>query len=144
MSYFLRYDVEVDATYCKDTSQGLAGEAHLTSAAPEDAAELPPYITGAGKYGTKPGAQTVLVNLYAPVGGTVSDVELNGEVLRIKPVAEEGRPVALLVLSLPPRFTVDLTWRMTTGPGQTGDTEVSVTPGVVAKRSSSRAPSACS
>jgi hypothetical protein len=144
MSYFLRYDVQVDATYCRGSAQGLSGEAHLTSAAPEDADKLPPYITGAGKYGTKPGSQTVLVNLYAPVGGTVTDVELNGEVLRIRPVTENGRPVALLVLALPPSFTVDLSWRMTTGPGQIGDTEVSVTPSVVAKRSSSRAPSACS
>ncbi|MCW2853444.1 MAG: hypothetical protein JWM84_3108, partial [Nocardioides sp.] len=64
MSYFLRYDVQVDATYCTDGVQGLAGTAHLTSAAPETADRLPDYITGAGIYGTKPGSQTVLVNLY--------------------------------------------------------------------------------
>ncbi|MCD4526928.1 DUF4012 domain-containing protein [Nocardioides sp. cx-173] len=143
MSYFLRYDVQVDATYCKDGTQGLSGTAHLTSAAPEDAAKLPDYITGAGNYGTKPGAQTVLINLYAPVGGTVSDVQLNGEALEITTVVEEGRPVALLLAQLPPRFTVDLSWRMTTGANQRGDTEVSVTPGVVAGSSSSHAPSAC-
>jgi len=36
-----------------------------------------------------------------------------------------------------------VTWEMTTGPGQDGDTTVSVTPGVVPENESLTVPSAC-
>jgi hypothetical protein len=145
MSYYLRYNVQVDATYCTNGVQGLSAKAHLLSDAPADAASLPRYITGGGRYGTEPGSQLVLVRLYAPVGGSISDIQLNGKPVSTDgTVEQDGRDVATVVVLLKPKFTVDLTWRMTTGPDQPGDIDVSVTPGVVSKRSSSVSQSACS
>jgi hypothetical protein len=143
MSYYLRYRVQVDSTYCRNDVQGLSATAHLLSSAPSDAANLPDYVTGAGKFGTKPGSQLVLVRLYSPVGGDVSGVQLNGRAIDLEPVEQDGRQVATVVVSLKPAFTVDLTWRMKTGPGQTEDTMVDVTPSVVEGNASSRAVSSC-
>lgn len=144
MSYYLRYDVKVDATYCKDGVQGLSAKAHLLSDAPEDAASLPDYVTGAGVFGTEPGSQLVLVRLFSPVDGEISHIQLNGAPIDAEPVIQDGREVMTTVVQLEPQFTVDLTWRMTTGPDQTGDVETSVTPGVVARKLSSVVATACS
>lgn len=144
MSYYLRFSVGVSSTYCRAGSQGLSGKAHLLSDAPDDAASLPDYVTGAGLFGTAPGSQLVLVRLFGPVDGKISDVELNGRPIRAAAVVQDGRPVITTVALLKPGFTVDLTWRMVTGPGQTGDTAVRVTPGVTPKRTSSVAATSCS
>ncbi|MCW2797040.1 DUF4012 domain-containing protein [Nocardioides sp.] len=144
MSYYLRYDVQVDATYCKDAVQGLTGKMRLLSDAPDDAASLPAYITGAGAYGTEPGSQLVLIRLYGPVGGALSGIQFNAKPISTETVDQDGRPVATVVASLKPHFTVDLTWRMTTGQGQTGNVAVTTTPSVVAGAASSSAASACS
>lgn len=143
MSYYLRYDVRVGSTYCANDSQGLTAKARLRSDAPLDADSLPDYITGAGHFGTEPGSQLVLVRLYGPVQGSVTHVELNGKPIRAEIVQHDGRPVATVVVLLKPMFTVDLTWRMMTGPGQIEDTRVSVTPGVEGRNASSLTPSAC-
>lgn len=143
MSYFLRHEVRVTATYCRGDRQGLSAKAHLLSAAPDNAAELPDYVTGGGLFGSEPGSQLVLIRLYGPVDGTLSKIALNSKPLDAETVVHDGREVSTVVVSLEPGFTADLTWRMTTGPGQTGDIETSVTPGVEPRNLSSTSASAC-
>lgn len=145
MSYYLRYDVQVDATSCNGGKQGLTGHARLVSDAPLDAASLPDYVTGAGVYDVKPGSQFVLVELYGPVGGEISKVQLNDKTIKgFPPVQSDGRGVSTVALDLKPRQVVDLTWQMTTGRQNSGDVQVGVTPSVVSGNSSSAVPSACS
>ncbi|MBB3042244.1 DUF4012 domain-containing protein [Nocardioides soli] len=145
MSYYLRYDVSVDATYCNQGVQGLAGHATLMSDAPEDAASLPDYVTGSyATYGGKPGSQLVQVYIYGPVGGQISALALNGKPLRGPgPILDQGRPVLNATLLLDPQEKVDLTWRMKTGANQTGDIRVSVTPRVGSGSTSMPVDSAC-
>jgi len=144
MSYYLRYDVDVDATYCTNGVQGLSGHARLMSDATADAASLPPYLTGGGFYGVKPGNQVVFVRLFGPVGGTVSGVALNGKPITGFPSVDyDGRKVFTAVVELKPQQKADLTWRMKTGPGQDQDAHVSVTPSLQPGSSSSTAGSAC-
>lgn len=144
MSYYLRYEVAVDATYCTGGVQGLSGHAVLMSDALSDAASLPVYVTGGGAYGVKPGNQLVFVRIYGPVDGTVSAVALNGKPITGFPAVDDrGRKVFTAVVELKPQQRVDLTWRMRTGPGQTADAQVSVTPSVVARSTSSSVDSAC-
>jgi hypothetical protein len=144
MSYYLRYDVDVDATYCTNGVQGLSAHARLMSEAPEDAASLPPYLTGGGAYGVKPGNQVVFVRLFGPVDGTVSGVALNGKPITGFPSVDyDGRKVFTAVVELKPQQRADLTWRMKTGPGQDRDVQVRVTPSVQSGSSSSTASSAC-
>jgi hypothetical protein len=144
MSYYLRYDVDVDATYCTNGVQGLSAHARLASEAPEDAASLPAYLTGDGSYGVKPGDQVVFVRLFGPVDGTVSGVALNGKPITGFPSVDyDGRKVFTAVVELKPQQKADLTWRMKTGPGQTSDAQVNVTPSVEPGSRSTVVASAC-
>jgi uncharacterized protein DUF4012 len=144
MSYYLQYKVVVGGTYCTGGVQGLSGHAVLMSRAPAEAASLPDYITGGGAYGVEPGSQLVFVRIYGPVDGTVSAVALNGKPITGFPAVDDnGRKVFTAVVELKPQQKVDLTWRMKSGPGQTADTQVFVTPSVQPGSGSSTATSAC-
>jgi hypothetical protein len=145
MSYYLRYQVDVDATYCNRGVQGLTGHMVLMSEAPADAGKtLPDYITGGGIYEVTPGNQVVVVNIYGPVDGAISAVSLNGKPITGFPAVDDrGRKVVSTYVELKPQQKVDLTWRMKSGQDQTSHTVVSVTPSVAAGSSSSQARSAC-
>ncbi|GAA4740167.1 DUF4012 domain-containing protein [Nocardioides endophyticus] len=145
MSYYLRYDVDLRATYCSGDVQALTGHLRLSSEAPLDAAtSLSDYITGGGTYGVKRGDQLVFIRLYGPVNGTISAVTLDGDPITGFPAVDaEGRKVFTAVVQLKPQQKSDLTWRMKTGPGQVGDTVLSVTPSVAENNSSSVVASSC-
>lgn len=143
MSYFLRYDVDVQATSCGDDVQTYAGSAVLESTARADAAQLPDYITGAGLFGADPGTQFVNLNIFAPAGGSVSDLRVSSTKVSPAVVDFDGRPADTVAVQLEPGQKVRVSWRMTSGSGQTGATEVSVTPGIEDRAYSSTAPSAC-
>ncbi|GAA1476846.1 DUF4012 domain-containing protein [Nocardioides aestuarii] len=131
MSYYLRSSAELDARSCEDGVQRLGGRFVLRqSIDPAVARELPDYVTGGGNFGTEPGSQTVFVRFHAPYDGTVEWVKLDGKNLYFKKVSIEGRPVATFVALLSSVEPAVFTYEMTTGPGQTGDIELGVTPGV--------------
>lgn len=142
LSYYLRTDVEARAARCVDEVQTVRVTARFRSVVPEGAT-LPDSVTGGGRYGFPPGDQLVAVRLYGPVGGTVADVELDGEPLEpLQAATHEGRPVVTAFVYLKPGDGVELTWDSTTGPGQTGDVHVDVTPGLSGS-ADSVVPSAC-
>lgn len=143
MSYYLRFDAQVDAVSCVGGVQGLTGRVRLRSDAPSDAATLPDYITGGGTYGIDPGTQLVIVRLYGPRGGTVTDLQLQGMPVESDVVQQDGRPVASAVVQLAPGEEFDLTWRMKSGPGQTDAVQVSASPGIEPKPTWSAGPSGC-
>lgn len=145
MSYYLRYDVDVNATYCTNGVQGLSGHAVLVSDTPDDVESLPDYVTGDyAAYGGRPGSQFVQVYIYGPVGGGITALAINGKPLTGPgPIMDRGRPVSNVSLLLNPGQKLDLTWRMKTGQGQTSDATVDVTPSVASGMASSAAESAC-
>ncbi|WP_244930168.1 DUF4012 domain-containing protein [Nocardioides sp. W7] len=143
MSYFLRYDVRVEATSCGDRTQSYVGSARLESTAPADAATLPDYITGGGLLGADPGTQFVNVQIFAPPNGSVTDLRVNSTRIESAVVDQDGRPVDTVAIQLEPGQKVRLSWRMTSGPDQVGTTDVSVTPGIEPRSYSSQARSAC-
>ncbi len=132
MSYYLRYTADVEARSCQDGRQQLSGTTTLRqSIDPAVARDLPDYVTGGGNFGTEAGSQLLFLRLHAPYGGTVEEVRLDGKVLRMKPLTMGGRPVATFVVLLSSEKPSVLTWTMQTGPGQTGDVELGMTPSVV-------------
>jgi hypothetical protein len=144
MSYYLRVTTRVDSTSCANDIQVLDGRARMTSVAPPDAATLPADITGGGSTGLEPGSQLVAVRLYAPVGGAIERVTLNGDVLDdVETVVHDNRPVISTFVFLGPQETVDLAWRMRGGAGQTGDVTVTATPTIQPGEASSVAKSSC-
>lgn len=144
MSYYLRHDVHVTATSCRDGVQQLSGRAYLLSDAPADAADLPTYITGGGGFGVEPGGQLVSVSIIGPVGGTIDDVTYNDQPLVVPPTVDlDGRPVVTVATELRPGQTSDFKWTMSTGADQTGSVDVATTPGVEPAQYGSTAASAC-
>ena len=143
MSYFLRYEVDVRATYCTDGAQGFAAKARVTSEAPADAASFPDFITGGGVTGTEPGNQVVTLRVYGPVGGSIGDLELNAEPMDLIRVDQDGRPVGMTYLELKPGQTVDLAWTMKSGKGQTGDADLEITPTIAEADYTTSLESAC-
>lgn len=145
MSYYLRYDAEVRATSCSQGAQALTGRMTVSSTAPADAATtLPPYVTGGGHYGIDPGNQIVNVQVYGPVGGTLDEIRTNGEKDDAQELASiDGRPVRQVWLFLTPGQKAEVTWTMTSAPGQSGPTRLSVTPSIQAGTESAAVRSAC-
>lgn len=145
MSYYLRYRADVDAIDCRDGVQELTGSLTLNQViAPDEAAALPPSVTGGGRLGTEPGAQYVMVRVYGPYEGTLEDFRLNGRALMdLEPKQLDGRQVASVDVLLSSRKDVVLTWRAETGPGQTGAGELAMTPSIVPGSKTSTFASAC-
>lgn len=144
MSYYLRYDVGVSATYCTKSVQGLTGSMELRSVAPSDAGtELPETVTGGGTYGIDPGDQLDTIRVYGPVDGKVGKVSMNGKPVDADTFDQSGRPVAMFYVKLAPGQTVNYAWTMTSGKDQTGDIVMRATPGVESVSPTDTVGSAC-
>ena len=147
MSYYLDYEVDVAAVGCTRDRQRLLGRMRITSDTPSDVTSLPQAVTGydgARAAEVERGQQVVVTHVMAPRGAEIGEVTLDGERLD-RPVLERlgDRRVLPLSLLLSPGQTHDLTWRMSTAPGQDSDVDVSVTPGRHPETESSVVPTAC-
>jgi hypothetical protein len=147
MSYYLDYDVNVYAIDCVDEKQKLRGRIEITSKTPPDPETLPETVTGFDAVRDpfiRRGQQFVVADLFAPMGGEMTNIEVDGEILD-PPITERlnGRGLVSLAFLFKPRETHTVRWEMTSGPGQDGDTTVAVTPGVMPESESSTVPSAC-
>ena len=134
MSYYLRYYGSVTSRGCGDGVQQLSGTVTLRqSISPEDARELPDSVTGGGQYGTAPGEQLVRMWIYAPYGGSFGAITVDGK--RVDEEKEfvdlDGRMVTSVVVWLNSTEERVVNWTMETGPGQTGDGVLQMTPSVV-------------
>ena len=145
MSYYLRYWADVESTSCKAGTQALSGSMTLRQAiSPAEAALLPPSVTGGGQYGTDPGSQLVQVRIYGPWGGTIEAIRIDGKARDdIDSVDVGGRPVVTLSMTPTSRDEALINWTMRTGPGQSGDVELGVTPGILPGDDDGTAASAC-
>lgn len=131
MSYYLRYRTQVLSMSCRNRVQELNGELVASSQTPPGVATIGASITGSGAYGVPKGSQLVSLDLVGPVGGTLSQIELDGEPMDVEVRTVHGRPDATLALWFDPGQELTLSWQMTTGRGQTGRAEIHSTPGVV-------------
>jgi hypothetical protein len=145
MSYYLRSAAAVTSTSCADGVQVIEGTLTLSSVAPPDAAtSLPDYVTGGGSFGVAAGKQLVAIRFYAPAGGTVDEVAQDGDAFKdIRIVAHQDREAATSYVLLNPDSSTEMSFRMTSAAGQTGDVALSTTPGVVPGPTTFTAPSSC-
>ncbi|MDP3893776.1 DUF4012 domain-containing protein [Nocardioides sp.] len=144
MSYYLRYTTDVRADGCADGVQSLAGTMRIGSdLSDQDVSTLPAFISGGGRFGTEPGSQLVSIRIFGPEGGSFDRVRMDGEVITYTERTLDGRAVVELVSLLRPTDDVDITWTMTSGPGQTGDVDLAVTPSIVPGDKGQTSPTAC-
>ncbi|QTE29030.1 DUF4012 domain-containing protein [Pengzhenrongella sicca] len=128
IGYYLRMDVEVGTTECRaDGSQALEVSVTLTSTAPANAADLPPYVAGGGIVVPKGEAQ-MNVLVYAPQGGRVDNVNISPGTSGVFSNVHDGLAMVGKTIRLKPGETVTLNLAIGTSSGQLGAPQLRVTP----------------
>lgn len=143
IDYYLQYRSTASPVACRvGGSQDLRATVVLTSAVPKDFAKLSPWIVGDGSYAPK-GTIAVNMRIYAPAGGTVTGLEVDGAFHSVTADRHHGRQVAFLPLSLEPGQQVEVVAEIRTAKGQDADGTLNVTPGMVQAPNGVRIASAC-
>lgn len=127
MGYYLQADVAATTSAClADGSQRVTVRLSLTSVAPSDAATLPSYISG-GRV-LPPGQMRTNVLLYAPQGGRIDDVRVEGAEPGVHSQVHDGLAVVGKTITLSPGQAVVLEYDVLTGTHQEGVPVLRVTP----------------
>jgi len=143
MDYYLQYRSSVSAVDCRTHgAQDLRAAVSFTSTMPKDFSRLSPYITGTGEFAPK---GTIAFNLrfYAPYGGEITGITVNGLSHSATADLHHGRQVAFIPVSLKPQQQLVITADIRTAPGQDGDGVYSFTPGLISAPNGVRFASAC-
>ena len=145
MQYYLDHEVDVEPTACNtEGRQRLDVTVTLTSRAPQNAAELPPYIVGmARELGIRPGSMRVNTHLYGPIGGWIDDSAVDGQTIPLSELEHHGHPVGSRTVEIAPGQTRRLTYTVMSGLDQPADVNLRVTPGVRGDGVGDIEPSAC-
>ncbi|MFL6158480.1 MAG: DUF4012 domain-containing protein [Marmoricola sp.] len=143
MDYYLQYRSSVAAVDCRrHGAQDLRASVAFTSTMPKDYQRLSEFVTGTGAFAPK---GTIAFNLrfYAPYGGEIVGLTVNGKPNSATADLHHGRQVAFLPVALKPQEQVIVTADIRTAPGQDGDGVYSFTPGMVPAQNGVRFASAC-
>lgn len=143
MDYYLRYRTSVSAVDCRQQgAQDLRASMALSSTMPENFASLGPYILGTGAFAPK-GTIAFNLRIYAPAGGEITGLKIDGETRSITADLHRGRQVAFVPITLEPGQQSMVTADIRTAPGQDGDGVFSFTPGMLSAPNGVRIVSAC-
>ena len=143
IDYYLQYRSSVAAVDCRnDDSQDVRLSVAFTSQVPADFSKLSPYIVGTGQFAPQ-GSITFNLRLYAPRGGEIVGLQVNGETRSVTADRHQDRQVAIVPISLEPGEQLNLTADVRTGKGQDGHGRFSFTPGMVPAGNGVKITSAC-
>jgi len=143
MDYYLQYRSSVSAVDCrKHGAQDLRAAVAFTSTMPKDYQRLSEFITGTGAFAPK---GTIAFNLrfYAPYGGEITGLTIDGKPNSATADLHHGRQVAFVPIALKPQQEVVVTADIRTAPDQDGDGVYSFTPGMVPAQNGVHFTSAC-
>lgn len=142
LEYYLHYRTTVHATACTMAGvQSLTSTTVLRSTVPKNAATLPGSVLG--KDIGAPGTMRMNLRFYAPYGGAMSGLKVNGKEQTINRGEHDGLNVVILPVILAPGQEVTVTTRMFTGRGQRDDAVFRTTPGIGPTPNNVVIPSAC-
>jgi hypothetical protein len=143
LEYYLRKKTTVKATRCTaDGAQSLTTTTRLRSVAPRNARTLPTSIVGPGT-GEKRGSFRMVMSFYAPHGGLIDRLEIDGEEQPLNRFEHDGINVASIPVLLAPGQEVVVKASMFTGKDQRDDAIFATTPGIEATPNNVPVPSAC-
>lgn len=142
LQYYLDFTTGVRATRCDDGVQTISTITTVGSSAPANAADLPVTLTGLSPW-VKRGSMQITLRFYAPFGGEVTRVAVDGEEQTLYVAEHHGRPVQFISLVLAPGDRYQISTTMVTGPGQTADGVFTTTPGIAPVPNDVRIRSAC-
>lgn len=143
LEFYLRRDTQVKAVRCEPGKvQVFEMTTDLESVAPKNVLSLGPGVVGFTE-GAKAGHIKMVLSYYAPYGGTVSAVTLDGEQRSVNRKSYLGLTLATVPIDLAPGESHSLTVTIRSGPGQQQDGIFRTTPGVEVKPNNVTVPSAC-
>lgn len=129
ISYYLDYTVRADRIAClPDGRREIAVSMDLTSRAPENVADLPPYVAGLG-HRVPPGVARTNVAVYAPADGWIERAALSGVPTGVASYSHDGLQVVLKTVDLSPGESTSLEVTVVTAPDQPEAARLRVTPG---------------
>ncbi len=129
LQYYFSSESSVSSSRCEDDQQKLSVRTQLRSSVPTNPASLPLSVTGLAPYAPQ-GTMVLRARVYAPSGGSIDSVELDGQDVPFETQVDGDRLVAYLELTIAPGEGHDIRVAMTTAPGQTEDGRLVTTPGV--------------
>jgi hypothetical protein len=143
MDYYLQYRSTAAAVDCrKGGAQDIRATLALTSTMPADFQNLSPWILGTGEYAAQ-GTIAFNLRIYAPYGGEITAMTVDGQSHSVTSDQHHGRQVALLPVTLGPGQRSTVTADIRTAKGQSGDGVFSFTPGMVPAPNGVKIVSAC-
>lgn len=143
MDYYLRYRTSVSAVNCRQKgAQDLRASMALESTMPADFKGLGPFVLGNGDFAPQ-GTIAFNLRIYAPAGGEITGLKVDGDTRSVTSDQHRGRQVAFLPVSLEPGQQSVITADIRTAAGQDGDGVFSFTPGMVSARNGVTITSAC-
>jgi hypothetical protein len=142
LSYYLDYEVDVQASSCTADRQTLDVTVTMRSTVPEGAT-LPPSVAGPPTNPTRPGQMLNSMYLYAPVGGYIDNATVDGQEQPVSEYSYRGRDVGALSLYLDRGEKRVVTYRIRTGAGETGDPRLITTPAALGPGTGYVSRSAC-
>ncbi len=144
LEYYLDTSPMLRATTCEAGVQTMRLGVRLSSEATEDVADLPLVDERFGlPEGLPRGDMALNVRVFGPVEGELTELRVNGQPQSVAGGTYEGRPVAVVPVTISPGSAVNVEMVVTSGPDQTGDPRLSRTPGLYAARGTATIPSAC-
>lgn len=143
MDYYLQYRTSVAAVDCRQHgAQDLRATVALVSKMPTDYSRLGVYVLGTGAYSPQ-GTIAVNLRIYAPYGGQVTGMQVDGVDHSVTSNTHDGRQVAFLPVSLKPGQQMVVTADIQTANGQSGNGQFDFTPGMLPAPNGVKINSAC-
>ncbi len=143
IQYFLRYDGRVRSLGCDDEGrQVVQARFRLRSDVPTPVSQLDPYVSGLGDE-AEPGVNLVNLAMYAPTGGSLTALQVDGEAAPVASGEIDDRGVAVLPVELEPGESAEVVADFTTRRGQDGAPRMQWTPGMASGPTEDVAPSRC-
>ena len=143
LEYYLRRKTTVKAIACTaDGAQTLTVDTRLRSVVPKNTRSLTDSITGPGT-GEKRGSFRMVMAVYAPYGGLVTRLEVDGKEQALNRFEHNGLNVVTTPILFAPGQEVTVKASMFSGKGQRDDAIFATTPGIEAIPNNVAVPSAC-
>lgn len=143
MQYYLNARTTATSVSCdSDGQQTIRFTTVFRSTAPEDASNLPKYITGSGDRASE-GTMVLDTRFFGPAGGRFVSFSVNKTSKPINGLQFQGRPVNIGAFTLEPGQSVRIDATVVTDKDQTRDAQLSVTPTVNVTKNGIRIPSTC-
>ena len=144
LDYYLDHEVAVRSVSCVGDRQQLTTTVTLRSTVPKDLSALSDYVAPRRVPLFGPGVIATTVYFFAPEGGSVRWLSVDGEREQVARQSFGGRTVFARTITLEPGQDRSLTVDVLTGRGQTGTTDLRTTPGVRSTGLGAVQTSACS